>query len=93
VTEGWCALYNPEKRLNIGMTWPGDRVPYLGVWVNEGGWEDQYNIAPEPATGAMDRVDFSKMWGMSSLLRAGEVKEWQLHLSVRQGKRASTGPL
>jgi galactose mutarotase-like enzyme len=93
LTEGWCILYDPERRLNIGMAWPGDRVSYLGVWVNEGGWEDQYNIAPEPATGAMDRVDFSKIWGVGSVLRAGEVKEWQLHLSLHQGERVSTGPL
>ncbi|HUT65209.1 MAG TPA: hypothetical protein VMZ05_03560 [Spirochaetota bacterium] len=87
VTEGWCILYNPIKKLSIGMTWPRDRVPYLGVWVNEGGWADQYNIAPEPATGAMDRVDFSKMWGMSSVLRAGEAREWLLAISVREGDR------
>ena len=91
--EGWCILHDPERGLNIGMAWPGDRVPFLGVWVNEGGWKDQYNVAPEPATAAMDRVDFSKMWGMGSVLRAGEVMEWQLHLSVRQGERVSTGPL
>jgi len=93
VTEGWCILYDPERKLNIGMAWPADRVPYLGVWVNEGGWADQYNVAPEPATGAMDRVDFSRMWGMGSVLRAGDVKEWQLHLSLRQGERVSKGPL
>jgi len=87
VTEGWCILYNPEKRLNIGMAWPRERVPYFGVWVNEGGWAEQYNIAPEPATGAMDRVDFSKMWGMSSVLRAGEVQEWQLSISLHEGDR------
>jgi galactose mutarotase-like enzyme len=87
VTEGWCILYNPKKKLSIGMAWPRDMVPYLGVWVNEGGWADQYNIAPEPATGAMDRVDFSKMWGMSSVLRAGEVHEWQLAISVHEGDR------
>ena len=85
VKEGWCSLHNPHKRFNIDMSWPSEEVPYLGVWVNEGGWAGQYNIAPEPATGAMDRVDFSKMWGMGSLLRSGEVKQWRLSISVREG--------
>ena len=85
VKEGWCSLHNPHKRLNIDMGWPREELPYLGVWVNEGGWEGQYNIAPEPATGAMDRVDLSKMWGMGSLLRSGEVKQWRLSISVREG--------
>jgi hypothetical protein len=68
--EGWCVLHDPERLLNIGLAWPVDQVPYLGVWVNEGGWSGQYNVAPEPATAAMDRVDFSKAWGANSVLKS-----------------------
>jgi hypothetical protein len=70
------------------MEYPKDRVPYLGMWVNEGGWEGQFNIAPEPATGGMDRIDFAKMWGMNSVLKAHETLEWYLNLSVQEGKKA-----
>jgi len=87
VKQGWCSLHNPHSRLNIDMNWPAEEVPYLGVWVNEGAWAGQYNIAPEPATGAMDRVDFSKMWGMGSLLKSGEIKKWRLSISVRVGEQ------
>ena len=38
------------------------------MWLNEGGYAGQYNIAPEPATAAMDRIDASKLWGMGSTL-------------------------
>ena len=84
-SEGWCILHDPERRLNIGLAWPTGTVPYLGVWVNEGGWSGQYNVAPEPATAAMDRVDFSKAWGMNSVLESGEVKQWWLTITARQG--------
>jgi hypothetical protein len=79
--------------LSIGLVWPASQVPYLGVWVNEGGWSDQYNVAPEPATAAMDRVDFSKALGMNSVLGSGETRQWWLTISVRQGGEPEGGPL
>jgi hypothetical protein len=93
VTEGWCNLYNPEQELNIGLVWPDDTVSYLGIWINEGGWEGQYNVAPEPATGAMDRVDSARMWGMNNVLPAGRMQEWRLILALRRGKRVKNGQL
>jgi hypothetical protein len=88
VTDGWCILFNPEASLNIGMRFPKEIVPYLGMWVNEGGYEGQYNIAPEPATGGMDRVDFAKMWGMNSVLYAHESIEWYLDIPIKKCKKA-----
>ena len=38
------------------------------------------------ATAAMDRIDFSKMWGMDSVLNPGESREWHLAIIVAQGK-------
>ena len=87
VTEGWCMLHDPHSTLTIGMAWPKEKVPYLGMWLNEGSWEGQYNIAPEPATAAMDRIDMSKMWGMGSVLAPGETREWQLVVSLGTGRR------
>jgi hypothetical protein len=75
------------------MAWPPETVPYLGMWVNEGGWADQYNVAPEPATGGMDRVDAAGMWGMNSVLRGGETLQWWLSITVSEGERPRNGPL
>jgi galactose mutarotase-like enzyme len=85
VTEGWCILHDPRGKLNIGMTFPPDKVPWLGMWLNEGGWAGQYNIAPEPATGAMDRIDLARMWGMGSVLAPGAAYEWDLVITVGEG--------
>ncbi len=86
VTEGWCLLRDDGKTLTIGMSWPAEKVPYLGMWLNEGGLAGQYNIAPEPATGAMDRIDFATMWGMGSRLAPGETREWHLVITVAEGR-------
>jgi hypothetical protein len=88
-TEGWCMLHDREKSLTVGLAWPVEKVPYLGIWLNEGGWEGQYNIAPEPATGAMDRIDFSRMWGMNSVLRGRQTLSWHLCVSVMTGAKPS----
>jgi galactose mutarotase-like enzyme len=89
VTEGWCMLRHPEPALTVGMAWPKEKVPYLGMWLNEGGYAGQYNIAPEPATAAMDRIDFSKMWGMGSTLAPMSSHEWHLAIALAEGKRPS----
>ena len=87
VTEGWCMLHDPASTLTIGMAWPREKVPYLGMWLNEGGYAGQFNIAPEPATGAMDRIDFAKMWGMGSTLGPGESREWHLVVALAAGSK------
>lgn len=82
VTEGWCRLHEPHSGLTIELSFPPSAVPYLGMWLNEGGYAGQYNIAPEPCTGAMDRPDFARMWGMASVLEPGESREWFLAIEV-----------
>jgi galactose mutarotase-like enzyme len=89
VRQGWCSLHNPVTKINIDMSWPAKEIPYLGVWVNEGGWAGQYNIAPEPASAAMDRVDFSRMWGVGSRLKGGETKQWELAIAVSEGHESA----
>lgn len=34
---------------------------YLGVWTNTGGFENMYNVAIEPCSGAFDRADLAKL--------------------------------
>jgi galactose mutarotase-like enzyme len=86
VTEGWCMLRDEAKKLTIGLSFPREKVPYLGMWLNEGGLAGQYNIAPEPATAGMDRIDFANMWGMGSQLSPGETREWHLVIALAEGK-------
>lgn len=89
VPEGWCLLYDPEPRLNVGLSYPRETVPYLGLWLNEGGFAGQYNIAPEPATAAMDRIDLARMWGTGSMLQARQALEWHLNITVASGYKAA----
>lgn len=85
-TEGWCALVHKEKHLRITLRVPPDEVPYLGVFVDEGLITGELILAPEPATAAMDRIDMSKAWGVSSTLLAKTTKHWHLFITVQDSR-------
>ncbi|TFG58817.1 MAG: hypothetical protein E4H36_14940 [Spirochaetales bacterium] len=90
VTEGWCLLYDKMRNLNIGFSFPKEAVPYLGMWMHAGGMlEGHYNIAPEPATGAMDGIDLARAWGTMGELKAFGTNKWFLNISVREGEKAA----
>ena len=77
-------MSDPERNLAIRLSFPPDIVRYLGIWFNQGWWEQQYNVALEPATAAMDRPDLSNTWNMSSTLPPRGKHAWFLHLSVKE---------
>jgi galactose mutarotase-like enzyme len=85
-TEGWCMLRDDNTTLTIGLAFSRETVPYLGMWLNEGGYGGQYNIAPEPATAAMDRLDFARMWGKGSILPPKSRVEWELVIALAEGR-------
>lgn len=82
VPEGWCEIFNPENNLIIRLSFPKEKVPYLGIWLNIMGWANQYNIAPEPTTAAMDRIDLSELWGTGSILEPFKEHHWYLDITV-----------
>ncbi|KLU62437.1 hypothetical protein CEB3_c11710 [Peptococcaceae bacterium CEB3] len=84
VPEGRCALYNERSGMEIGLTFSPEKVPFLGMWINEGAYHAQYNVAPEPCTGAFDRVDIAAQWGAVSTIPAMDTYEWQIGMDVKQ---------
>jgi len=80
--EGWCALHDTASGWAIGLSYPADRLPYLGIW--EGIINDQYVTALEPVTGALDRLDVSRLAGKAGLIKAGASYEWFLNLSIER---------
>jgi hypothetical protein len=59
-----------------------DQVPRLGMWVNEGAWEDQVNVAPEPCPALFDRWDVARQWGTVPIVSANGRLKWELPLAV-----------
>ncbi|MBX7181985.1 MAG: hypothetical protein K1X82_07725 [Bacteroidia bacterium] len=54
VPQGFASLHlNP---LNLHFHWDSDQIPYLGMWINEGGYEGGYNLALEPSQAYYDSL-------------------------------------
>ncbi len=80
--EGWCALSNPGLGYEVRLAFPADRVPYLGVWVNNGGWNGLECCALEPATGGMDGLEAAGRFGMAHWMAGRAVEEWFLRVRI-----------
>ena len=79
--EGWCALRSKPTGDTIGLSYPVEKLPYFGIWVNEGGYNNQYNAAPEPCTGMMDRLDIARQFNKVCVLKAKSEYTWFLNLT------------
>jgi galactose mutarotase-like enzyme len=78
--KGECALYNSRTRRFLKFIYPNEKVPYLGVWINNGGYYGQKNVAIEPCTGAFDLIDAADRYGWISTVKAKDSYQWYLNV-------------
>lgn len=81
---GWGVLQHTDTHEALGFAFPVATVPYLGVWLTEGGLAGHYHVALEPGTAAMDRPDVARRWGRGWVLPARATVSWYLTLAVGQ---------
>ncbi|MDC7227756.1 MAG: hypothetical protein PQJ61_13410 [Spirochaetales bacterium] len=81
-TEGWCALHRAALGLEIRMSVSAKQLPFLGIWMNEGGWDKQFNLALEPASAPMDDLPAARKFGAESVIAPNEVIEWNLDIQL-----------
>ncbi|HEX3048150.1 MAG TPA: hypothetical protein VHY08_25585 [Bacillota bacterium] len=79
ITEGWCALHHSLTGNAIGLSYPIDQVPYLGIW--EGIVNRRYITALEPCTGDLDYLDTAFQWNRVSSIKGKSVYKWYLNLT------------
>lgn len=71
-----------DDRGQMTMHYPASILPWLGFWINNGGFGGHYNIAPEPATAPFDSPSRSEEFGIPAVWKAGEIREWELSYSL-----------
>ncbi|MBE5891854.1 MAG: hypothetical protein E7286_00600 [Lachnospiraceae bacterium] len=79
MTEGVFGLeYVDGSRLTFSLD--EKKMPYLGIWFNNGEFQDLYSITPEPCTVPYDAPDRAAARGITSIIPAGETFTFTLHI-------------
>jgi hypothetical protein len=80
--EGWCQLVYPDNKNKLKVSFPVNTVPYLGILMNESGWDGLYNIIIEPCTICYDRPDVAKKFGQVSIVKGLGVYSWHIEIMI-----------
>ena len=85
--EGKCVVLYPDGFL-FEISFPTERVPYLGILQNLGGFMRIYNLFVEPCTAPFDRPDAARLMGKCSIVPAQSIYSWHLDLRVGMQERS-----
>ena len=74
--ESWCAAFNESRKEAIGFWFEAEKLPYILVWINCGGYGGYYHIALEPSTGRPDNLEVA-------------VREWKNFATIQPRAKIS----
>lgn len=80
VSKGEAALSLNSGQLLYKLIFPREKVPYLGVWINEGGFKGEYNCALEPSTGYYDSLEITHGLDTLESINPGGTFDWFLDI-------------
>jgi hypothetical protein len=80
--NGWCELVYPDNKNKLKISFPVETVPYLGLLMNEDGWDNLYNIIVEPCTICYDRPDVAKKYGQVSKVKPLGTYSWYTEIMI-----------
>jgi hypothetical protein len=87
--EGFCALSYPQTKETIAFHFNPQDVPYLGIWICQGGWPSpeggHFTVGLEPCTGYPDSLQEAIHRGGCDVLRPKEKKKWALRIEIQSG--------
>ncbi|SDN93476.1 Galactose mutarotase [Paenibacillus sp. yr247] len=85
VPAGWSGLYGQESGNYLIVSVPVEKVPYLGIWIDEGIYNDRVTCALEPGIGYYDSLEMAQSNGTSVVIASSKSHEWHLDLKLGQG--------
>ena len=83
--EGWCAAYDPARRLAVGLAFPKELFTSCWLFASYGGWRDHYVAVLEPCTAFPFRLEEAAAAGQCSVLPANGSQEAAVVFSTRCG--------
>lgn len=89
-SEGFCGLFLPFKNESIAFRFDLKLVPYVGLWICQGGWPEshadkQFTVAFEPCSGRPDSLAEAAKRKECVALAGGETMRWWMEIEVNSG--------
>ena len=78
--EGRFGLVYPAGS-RLTFTLDEQKLPYLGLWFNNGEFQDLYSITPEPCTVPFDAPDRAAKRGLTSIIPPKDIFTFTLHIA------------
>jgi galactose mutarotase-like enzyme len=84
--RGTCAVCYPQTEEAIVFHFDPRDLPYLGIWICQGGWPSpergHFTVALEPCTGFPDSLREAMHRGSCDVLEPGQKKKWLLRIEI-----------
>lgn len=80
VQEGNCSLLLNKQQLEYQLLFNPKKLPYLGIWINEGGFKNEYNVALEPCNGFYDTAEMAAKNGTLTPIKPGQSITFNLNI-------------
>ncbi|WP_309119991.1 hypothetical protein [Paenibacillus sp.] len=88
---GWAGLYEADSGDYLTMEWRPEELPYLGVWIDEGDFNDRAVCALEPSNGFYDDLSEAAARGMTLSIPPGGTAAWRLNVRLGRGSPEEMG--
>jgi len=74
--------YRDGSRLLFNVD--AQKLPYLGIWLNNGAFQKGYSITPEPCSVPFDAPDRAAARGYTSRIPVGETFTFAFHIRIEE---------
>jgi galactose mutarotase-like enzyme len=90
LSEGFCGMFLPSKNETIAFRFDPGLVPYVGLWICQGGWPEsradkQFTVALEPCSGRPDSLAEAIRRNECVVLGRGKTLRWWMEIEVNGG--------
>ncbi len=80
--EGYAKLVYPKSNASVTLGWDAKQLPYVGVWITQGGYRGDYNCAIEPTTSYHDSMSKALETQTHCVLEKGESTQFELTVTL-----------
>ncbi|WZL74113.1 hypothetical protein QBE52_05075 [Clostridiaceae bacterium 35-E11] len=82
IQNGQVGFYYRKEEIACLIQFDPVQIPYVGIWVNKGGFKGEYNCALEPTNGFYDDVSTAQKNKKVQYIKGKETLKWTIYLKV-----------